>query len=71
MKQNYFNFEIINFPFQDGDVPRSPFYCVYISQPIRFANVCSNVISANANAFNTGNKRLKQINDIINFDRKL
>ena len=37
------NFEIINFPFLDGDVPRSPSYCVYISQLIRFARVCSNV----------------------------
>ena len=26
-----FNFEIVNFPFLDGDVPRSPSYSVYIS----------------------------------------
>ena len=26
-----FNFEIVNFPFLDGDVPRSPSYGVYIS----------------------------------------
>ena len=38
-----FNFEIVNFPFLDGDVPRSPSYGVYISQLIRFARVCSNV----------------------------
>ena len=38
-----FNFLIVNFPFLDGDVPSSPFYCVYISQLIRFARVCSNV----------------------------
>ena len=38
-----FNFEIVNFPFPDGDVPRSPSYDVYISQLIRFARVCSNV----------------------------
>ena len=37
------NFEIVNFPFLDGDVPRSPSYGVYISQLIRFARVCSNV----------------------------
>ena len=35
--------EIVNFPFLDGDVPRSPSYGVYISQLIRFAKVCSNV----------------------------
>ena len=38
-----FNFEIVNFPFFDGDVPRSSSYGVYISQLIRFARVCSNV----------------------------
>ena len=38
-----FNFEIVHFPFLDGDVPRSPSYGVYISQLIRFARVCSNV----------------------------
>ena len=38
-----FNFEIVNFPFFDGDVPRSPSYGVCISQLIRFASVCSNV----------------------------
>ena len=42
-KRDDFNFEIVNFPFLDGDVPRSPSYGVYISQPIRFARVCSNV----------------------------
>ena len=36
-----FNFEIVNFPFRDGDFPRSPSYGVYISQRIRFARVCS------------------------------
>ena len=30
-KQDDFNFEIVNFHFLDGDVPRSPSYCVYIS----------------------------------------
>ena len=42
-KRDNFNFEIVNFPFLDGDVPRSPSYGVYISQFIRFARVCSNV----------------------------
>ena len=32
-----FNFEIVNFPFLDRDVPRSPSYGVYISQLIRLA----------------------------------
>ena len=42
-KRDDFNFEIVNFPFLDGDVPRSPSYGVYLSQLIRFARVCSNV----------------------------
>ena len=42
-KRDDFNFEIVNFPFLDGDVPRSPSYGVYISQLIRFTRVCSNV----------------------------
>ena len=41
-KRDDFNFEAVNFPFLDGDVPRSPSYGVYISQLIRFAIVCSN-----------------------------
>ena len=42
-KRDDFNFEIVNFPFLDGDVPRSPSYGVYISLLIRFTRVCSNV----------------------------
>ena len=42
-KWDDFNFEIVNFPPLDGDVPRSPSYGVYISQLIRFARECSNV----------------------------
>ena len=59
-KQDDFNFEIVNFPFLDGDVPRSPSYGVYISQLIRFARVCSNVDDFNnRNLFLTA-KLLKQ-----------
>ena len=49
-KRDDFNFEKINYPFLDGDVPRSPPHDVYISQLIRFARVCSNV-----DDFNNGN----------------
>ena len=42
-KRYDYNFEIVNFPFLDGDVTRSLSYGVYISQLIRFARVCSNV----------------------------
>ena len=46
-KADDFNFEIVNFPFLDRDVPRSPSYGVYISQLIRFARVCSIVDDLN------------------------
>ena len=42
-KWDDYNFEIVNFPFFDGDDPRSLSYGVYISQLIRFAKVCSSV----------------------------
>ena len=59
-RQDDFNFEIVNFPFLDGDVPRSLSYGVYISQLIRFARVCSNVDDFNnRNLFLTA-KLLKQ-----------
>ena len=59
-KRGDFNFEIVNFPFLDGDVPRSPSYGEYISQLIRFARVCFNVDDFNKrNLFLTA-KLLKQ-----------
>ena len=59
-KRDDFYFEIVNFPFLDGDVPRSPSYGVYISQLICFARVCSNVDEFNnRNLFLTA-KLLKQ-----------
>ena len=42
-KWDDFNFDKVNSPFLDGDVPRSPSCGVYISQLIRFARVCSYV----------------------------
>ena len=59
-KRHDFNFEIVNFPFLDGDVPRSPSYGVYISQLIRFARVCSNVDDFNNRNLLLTAKLLKQ-----------
>ena len=42
-KRDDFDFDIVNFPFLDGDVPRSASYGVYISPHIRFARVSSHV----------------------------
>ena len=49
--RDYFNFEIVNFPFLDGDVPRPlSLPTVYISRLIRFAS--------NRNRFLTTKTRL-------------
>ena len=52
-KRDDFDFEIVNFPFLDGDIRRAASYGVYISQLIRFARVSSHVTD-----FNTRNKLL-------------
>ena len=68
-KRDDFNFEIVNFPFLDGDVPRSPSYGVYIPQLIRFARVCSKVEDFNnRNLFLTA-KLLNKVIDIIKFEK--
>ena len=68
-KRDDFGFLIVNFPFLDGDVPRSTSYGVYISHFIRFARASSYVTD-----FNTRNKLLTQnfLNKaigIINFSK--
>ena len=52
-KRNDFNFDIVNFPLLDGDVPQRPSYGIYISQLIRFARASSHVTD-----FNNRNKFL-------------
>ena len=52
-KRDDFDFDTVNFPFLDGDVPRRTSYGVYISQLIRFARASSNL-----NDFNYRNKAL-------------
>ena len=59
-KRDDFNFEIVNFPFIDGDVLLSPSYGAYISQLIRFARVWSYVDDFNNNKLFLTAKLLKQ-----------
>ena len=59
-KRDDFNFDIVNFPFLDGGVPRSTSYRVYISQFIRFARVCSHVADFNARNKSLTAKLLQQ-----------
>ena len=42
-KRDDFDFDIVNFPFLDGDVPRRTSYGLYMSQLIRFARASSNL----------------------------
>ena len=53
-------FDIVNFPFLDGGVPRSTSYGVYISQLIRFARMSSHVVDFNARNKSLTAKLLQQ-----------
>ncbi len=59
-KRDDFNFNIVNFPFLDGDVPRATSYGVYISQLVRFARVCNDVNDFNERNLCITEKLLKQ-----------
>ena len=53
-KRDDFDFDIVNFPFLDGDVPRSTSYGVYILQLLPFARAFSHVADFNTrNNFST------------------
>ena len=60
-KRDDFDFDIVNFPFLDGDVPRSTSYGVYISQLIRFARASSHVADFNTRKELLIQKLLKQV----------
>ena len=57
-KRDDFNFDIVNFPFLDCDVPRRPSDGVYVSQLIRFVRKSSHVTCTD---FNNRNKFLTAI----------
>ena len=59
-KRDDFYFEIVNFPFLDGDVPRFTSYGFYISQLIRFARASSHVADFNMHNKLLTRKLLKQ-----------
>ena len=59
-KRDDIDFDIVTFPFLDGDVPRSNSYGVYISQFIRFARVSSHVADFNAHNKSLTAKLLRQ-----------
>ena len=59
-KRDDYNFDIVNFPHLDGDVPRATSYGVYISQLIRFARGCSRIQDFNDRNFLLTKKLLQQ-----------
>ena len=59
-KHDDFDFDIVNFPFVDGDFPHSTSFWVYISQLIRFARVSSHVADFNARNKSLTAKLLQQ-----------
>ena len=63
------DFDKENFPFLDGNVPRSTSYGVYISHLVRFVRVSSHVADFNAlNKVQLPNFSIRAIG-IINFER--
>ena len=68
-KRDDFDFDIVNFPFLDGEVPQFTSYGVYISLLIRFARVSSRVADFNARNKSLTAKLLKQAIGIINLGR--
>ena len=59
-KKRLFDFEIVNFPFLDADVPCSSSYGVFISQLIRFARAYSYITDFNIRNNLLTQKLLKQ-----------
>ena len=59
-KRDDFDFDIVNFPILDGDVPRSTSYGIHIFQLIRFARVSSHVVDFNARNKSLTAKLLQQ-----------
>ena len=76
-KRDDFDFDIVNFPFLDGDVPRRTSYGVYISQLIRFARASSNLMDFNchnkaltAELLRQGYRYFKLLKAFSNFNRR-
>ena len=76
-KRDDFDFDIVNFPFLDGDVLRRASYGEYISQLIRFARVCNHVADFNARnkcltakLLQQGNRYRKLRKTFSKFDRR-
>ena len=59
-KRDDFGFNIVNFPWLDGDVPRLPSYGIYISQLIRYARACTDILDFHSRNLQITKKLLGQ-----------
>ena len=66
-KHDDFDFDILNFPVLDGDIPRTTSYGIYISLFIRFARVFSHLTDFNARNKCLTAKHFNKGTGIINF----
>ena len=69
-KRDDFDFDIVNFPSLDGDIPRSTSNGVYISQLIRFARVVSPVADLTAKFLHQGYRYRKLRKTFSKFYRR-
>ena len=59
-KRDDFGFPIVYFPWLSGDVPRLPFYGIYILQLVRFARCCTSVLDFHSKNLRITSKLLTQ-----------
>ena len=55
-----FNFDIVNFPHLDSNIPNTPAYGVFISQLIRYSRICSDFSSFQAKSLQLCSRLIKQ-----------
>ena len=70
-KREDFGFPIVNFPWLSGDVPRLLSYGIYISQLVRFARWCTNVLISILNIFKSLQTYFAGVADITSFGTRL
>ena len=70
-KRDDFTFRIVNFPFINRNIPETPAYGVYISQPIRHCKVCAQYSDFLAITQLLTQKLLKQGNIVPRLDQSL
>ena len=59
-KHEDFNFDIVNFPHLDSNIPNTPAYGILISQLIKYSRICSDFCSFQAKGLQLCSKYIKQ-----------